>query len=557
MKTGRFSGLLGCACIASALLTGCGSSNASVPESDLLRARMSVIAPCDSSNLTDTTCLPPEPTIPSGCFTVSAPRTVKPRANDGTNTLANTLVPESEMERLDNDFITAGFAGGYECVELTAGPHGANAFLIGQLKLTSFQTLVIDKGVTVYASRNPQSYGAQCFVIDQSGAVADTSVTGDLYFDCGAVIMATGDHVAIMGEGTIDGQGGEPLIGVSPPTKSIGTGGDPTVPPGSFSWWNVSDFQRHDTRAMGSGPGSAPNPALVRVDNATNFILYKVHLYNSPFFHVQLNSDRFVVWGVDIRTPYGNTSSAGQALSNYVARNTDGIDPGAGTGVTQNGYIVGTTISTGDDMIALKGSEKGGANNIVIAHNHFGTGHGMSLGSGTIQGITNVHVYDLTMDGDVPIDPLTSGSDINGLRIKSYTGAGGWVRNILFEDVCTRDEAYPIDVTASYTANPIIDPLGVPPDFQNITVKDFHQINVNGPQHATQVTVSVEGDTTHMATVTFDNVWVETSTGKKGGPVLSVASTATLTGTMNTGSPPAGSDPCTGKTWWPTAPTIP
>jgi polygalacturonase len=556
MKTGRFMRLLGCAFVASAWLPGCGSSNAPVPESDLVRARESVIAPCDASSLTDTTCLPPEPKIPSGCFTVPAPRTVTPTAEGGTN----TFVPEGELDyldNLDNGLITTWFAQGYECVELTTGSGGANAFLIGQLKLTSYQTLVIDQGVTVYASRNPLSYGAGCVVGDQRSAVTDTSAIGDFYFDCGGVIMATGDHVAVMGEGTIDGQGGEPLIGVTPPTNDIDTAVDPVVPPGSFSWWNESDFQRHDTGAMGAGPGSAPNPALVRVDNATNFVLYKVHLYNSPFFHVELNSDRFLVWGVDIRTPYGKTSSTGQVLSNYLARNTDGIDPGAAHGVTQNGYIVGTTISTGDDMIALKGNDTGGANNIVIAHNHFGTGHGMSIGSGTIQGITNVHVYDLTMNGDVPVDPLTGGSDLNGLRIKSYAGAGGWVRNVVFEDVCTRDEAYPIGISASYTANPIVYPLGVPPDFENITVKDFHQIDVSGPQHPTQVTVDVEGDTTHTATVTFDNVWVEPSHGTKGGPVLTVAATATLTGTMNTGTPPAGSDSCTGKTWWPTPPTIP
>jgi hypothetical protein len=38
--------------------------------------------------------------------------------------------------------------------------------------------------------------------------------------------------------------------------------------------------------------------------------------------------------------------------------------------------------------------------------------------------------------------------------------------------------------------------------------------------------------------------------------VLTVASTATLTGTMNIGAPPSN-DPCTGKTWWPAAPIIP
>jgi hypothetical protein len=366
--------------------------------------------------------------------------------------------------------------------------------------------------------------------------------------------------------GLIDHLGEEVLLVRSSVTDLDGKSGDPPCDfsAAEFSWWNVSDCQRHDKRTPANtanpygGPGSAPNPALVQVSNASNFVLYKIHLYNAPFFHVQLNSDKFVIGGIDVHTPYGATSSAGQTLSNFVARNTDGIDPGAATGIAQDGYIVGTTVSTGDDMVAIKGNAQGGANNIVIAHNHFGTGHGMSLGSATINGITNVHVYDLTIDGDVPVDTNTGASDLNGLRIKSYTGNGGFVKNILMEDVCARDEVYPIGVTANYDANPIVSANGVPPDFQNITVQDFHQVNVNGPQHADPVTVALEGDTQHQATITFNNVWVETSTGKKGGaPVLTVASTATLTGTMNVGTPPAGSDPCTGKTWWPAAPSVP
>jgi polygalacturonase len=505
--------------------------------------------------LTDTTCLPPQPVIPTGCAKVAAPRTVAPALDDTSAASKNTAVPESASETLDNGIITPAFAG-HPCVELTTGSGGANAFLIGQLKLTAGQSLVVDEGVTVYASRNPRSYGTNCVVIDPTGAVSDTSVASDAQYTCGGVIMATGDGVSVLGRGTIDGQGGEPLIGVSPPTKDIDTVANPTFPSGSFSWWNVSDFQRHDSRATGSGPGSAPNPALIRVDSGSNFVLYGLNLYNSPFFHVQLNSDKFVVWGINLLTPTNATSSAGQALSNYVARNTDGIDPGAATGITQDGYIVGNKISTGDDMVAIKGDALGGANDIVVAHNHFGTGHGMSLGSDTILGITNVHVYDLTIDGDVPVDANTGSSDLNGLRIKSYTGNGGFVKNVLFEDVCTRDEAYPIYVTASYDANPLVNPVGVPPNFQNITVNNFHQLDHGGPQHPFEVTVYVEGDSTHQATIAFNNVYVEKSTGKKAGPILTVKSTATLTGTMNVGDP-SSNDPCTGKTWWPAAPTIP
>jgi polygalacturonase len=491
----------------------------------------------------------------------------------------NTLVPETTTTTLDNALIAAGFASNL-CVELTTGTGGANAFLIGALTLTAGQALIIDAGVTVYASRNPKAYGSACVVVDPSGAVTDTSVAADAQYNCGGVITATGNHVSIMGSGVIDGQGGEPLVGVTPPTVTDldGKSGDPacSYTASNFSWWNVSDCQRHDKRTIVAdcttalctanpygGPGSAPNPALIQVNNAQNFVLSGVHLYNSAFFHVQLNSDAFVVWGIDIHTPFGGTSSAGETLTNYVARNTDGIDPGAATGITQNGYIVGTTVSTGDDMVAIKGDGLGGANNIVVAHNHFGTGHGMSLGSSTMTGITNVHVYDLTVDGDVPIDSNTGSTDINGLRIKSYPGNGGFVKNILMEDVCTRDEVYPIGVTASYTANPLLsDPTLTPPNFTGITFADFHQINGSGLQHAHEIDVTLEGDSTHQALIAFNNVWVDSATGKDGGPVLTVDATATLTGTLSTGPTtgvlPTGTyDACSGKTWWPAAPTVP
>lgn len=509
----------------------------------------SVLGACDPTDLTDKTCLPPEPPLPTGCAKVAAPRTVA--VATGTK---NALVPESLTETLDNSLIVQAFAGN-ACVELTTGAGGANAFLIGRLDLTAGQTLVIDEGVTVYGSRNPKSYGDACVVIDPTGAVSDTSVAADAQYDCGGLITATGDHVAIVGHGTIDGQGGEPLLGVSPPTKDINDVSNPSVPSGSFSWWNVSDFQRHDKRAQGKGPGSAPNPALIRVHEASNFVLYGLNVYNSAFFHIQLNSDKFVVWGVNVHTPSNATSSAGQSLSNYVARNTDGIDPGAATGITRDGYIVGCRISTGDDQIAIKGNAQGGANNIVIAHNHLGTGHGMSVGSATIHGITNVHVYDMTIDGDVPTDPDTGSSDYNGVRVKSYTGNGGFVKHALFGDICTRDEVYPIYVTSSYDANPIVNPDGVAPDFQDITIKNLHQLNVNGPQDGHEVTVYVEGNSAHQATINFTNVYVDQASGKKGGPVLTQDPTATLTGTMNIGAPPAN-DPCTGKAWWPSVPSV-
>jgi len=68
-----------------------------------------------------------------------------------------------------------------------------------------------------------------------------------------------GDGFGIVGDGVIDGQGGEPMMG------------------GTASWWT-------QTRGAWSEPGADPNVG------ATHFTLYKITLHNSPKFHVKLNA---------------------------------------------------------------------------------------------------------------------------------------------------------------------------------------------------------------------------------------------------------------------------
>jgi len=108
-------------------------------------------------------------------------------------------------------------------------------------------------------------------------------------------------------------------------------------------------------------------PVLISLRHADNFTMYKITLRNSPNFHVGVNeTDGFTAWGVKIMTP-------------KTARNTDGIDPGSSRNVT----IENCWIHTGDDDVAVKSSKAGPSQNISILHNHFYTGHGMSIGSGT------------------------------------------------------------------------------------------------------------------------------------------------------------------------------
>jgi polygalacturonase len=181
---------------------------------------------------------------------------------------------------------------------------------------------------------------------------------------------------------------------------------------------------------------------LVQTTGGKNFTLYKVTFHSAPKFHIVIGSTiGFVVWGISVVT---DPSSP----------NTDGVDPAGAT----NGVIAYNKISTGDDNIAIKGSGPV-VDNLVIAHNHFGKGHGMSIGSETYGGVKNVRVGDLSFDGTT-----------NGIRIKSDVSRGGLVQGISYTDVCMRSVKDPFVFDPYYsvaTGTQI-------PDFQGITLKNVH-----------------------------------------------------------------------------------
>jgi polygalacturonase len=252
------------------------------------------------------------------------------------------------------------------------------------------------------------------------------------------------------------------------------------------SWWDLSD-------SLDSTNGSAANPVLVQTTGATNFTMYEITLHNSPKFHVRIDGNGFMVWGITIKTPSTATNSLGTALSASKARNTDGIDPGE---TALNGYIVCSDISDGDDQIAIKGGTT--VDHLTIAHNHFLAGHGMSIGSETNGGVSNVNVYDLSIDGTN--SGMTGGSS-NGIRIKSDPSVGGLVSNVTYSDVCVRDLANPIILTPHYTTatGTLI------PEYTGITITDFHSL-----ASSVTPTVTLDGyDSAHLLGITLDNVAVD------------------------------------------------
>ncbi|HZU84884.1 MAG TPA: glycosyl hydrolase family 28 protein [Polyangiaceae bacterium] len=377
--------------------------------------------------------LPPEPTLPTDvCQTL----------------VADKATPDESQ--LDTMRIQAALTAckGQGAVKLTSS--GANnAFVAGHLSIDS-TILWIDAGTTLYASRNPfyyQSVDGNCGLT----GISDSNA-------CAPLMTVTGTSPGIVGDGVIDGQGQEPLVGQD------------------YSWWDLSN-------ALRASNGSGPNPALIEVKAATGFLLYRITLHNSPKFHVKISAtpaagdcsvpgSGFTVWGITLLTPSKLNNSRGFPLTPFYARNTDGVDPGA-FAATSCGVIACNTISTGDDQIALKGAHS--LSDIVIAHNHFGSGHGMSIGSETNGGVSNIEVYDLTIDADTRYvgAPSSDTSDFNGLRVKSDESRGGPVSGVVFHDICVRDALNPIVVDSSY--NPLFGGNLVP-DFQDITIRDFHAV---------------------------------------------------------------------------------
>lgn len=348
-----------------------------------------------------------EPTIPAVCATVhaqiAAPHGIEPADEAKLDT-----------ERLQGA-ITSCASG--KAVELAAD--GANnAFLTGPIELRKGVTLLIDKGVILYGSRNPDDYATRpggCGVVSNERGGCRPLIRG-----------SHADGSGIMGEGTIDGRGGAKLL--------------VNGKPGPESWWDLANDARKG--------GNQQVPRLVIFDSSNNVTIYRITLKNSANFHVSYNNgDGFTVWGLRIDTP-------------KTARNTDGVDPGNGS---KNITVTQSYIRDGDDNIAIKGGN-GGISNMTVSHNHFYYGHGMSIGSETYGGVSKILVTDLSLDGDD-----------NAIRIKSNPTRGGLVQDVTYDDVCVRDSRNPIllDTAYSYPGNG----KNLFPEYKDITL---HNVRISG-----------------------------------------------------------------------------
>jgi polygalacturonase len=369
-----------------------------------------------------------EPKIPAACVTL-----------DASIAAPHGIIAEQDEQSLDTVRIQNAIdhcAPGKAVVLRAQG--AKNVFLTGPITLSPGVTLVVNANTALVASRDPRIYDiapGSCGILSERGHGCKPLIRGDGAHDSG-----------IMGEGSIDGRGGAKLLGQN------------------VSWWDLA----HQAKITDQNQSV---PVLISLRHADNFTMYKITLRNSPNFHVGVNeTDGFTAWGVKIMTP-------------KTARNTDGIDPGSSRNVT----IAHCFIHTGDDDVAVKSSKAGPSSNISILHNHFYTGHGMSIGSGTSGGVDHMLVDDLTIDG----------AD-NGIRIKSDRSRGGLVHDLLYRDVCIRDTKNPLVFTPLYTTFSG-DQL---PIYRDITLENVHILS---PGSYTFLGL----DAQHKLALKLDNVFAD------------------------------------------------
>jgi polygalacturonase len=409
-----------------------------------------------------------EPTFPTAfCSKVAAETTVTSAGEPASET-ADTQIQAALTAAATGSCKTASPA-----VELTLNSNGNDAFVIKPIAIPSGVTLVVDGGVTVFGSLNAADY-------QYSGSTDTCGVNGTLGTGCNALIylgeatavasaQSSSTNSALMGYGVINGRGGDvPVVTVNGVNQN-----------NTSSWWQLSNIAQNS--------GTAPkqnNPVMVQLYHATNAVMYKITLINGPKFHVRNSGNGgnstgagFTVWGLKIITPWST-------------RNTDGVDP---TGVL-NMTVANSVIGDGDDEIAISGSTVAqgySLNNLLLP-----SGHGVSIGSITTNGVSNVVANGLYFSGQP-----TDGNQA-ALKIKSYCSMGGAVSNVTYQNVCVQNVTLPLDLDTNYSGSG--SGTSACPAYSGVTYQNVHVLN--SPSLTHPLAVNLQGLSSASAAFTFNNV---------------------------------------------------
>jgi polygalacturonase len=413
-----------------------------------------------------------QPSVPAACTTLSAQLAT---SNEQFSSGAEASPPDtSRIQSALNSCSGSGRA------VVLAPSGGSNAFLSGPLTLPASVTLLIEDGATLYASRNPASYQ-----VSGQAACGTTASSGN---GCQPFITVTGSNAQIMGtqgsgggQGAINGRGDQDILGTS------GT------------WWDLSQTAKTQGNKQN-------NPRLIEAHGVNNLVVYDVDLVNAPIFHLYFEGGNgLTVWGVRIKTP-------------ATARNTDGVDPDSATNVTINDSY----IQDGDDGVAIK-TNSGPASNMTVENSHFYGTHGISVGSETQHGVSNILVRNNTVSG---VDSSGNVStDDNGIRIKTDSSVGGTVNQVTYENTCLTGIKHAMEFNPFYASGN----GSTTPYYTNIVVNGLKSVSSQSSAQSV-----LDGyDSSHLLGLTLENVSLDAA---------STSAEYARIGSFNANLSPSGTD---------------
>ncbi len=178
-------------------------------------------------------------------------------------------------------------------------------------------------------------------------------------------------------------------------------------------------------------PGYKTNsrPVIISFSACSRVLLQDFTCSNPPMQHVSIkgnNAGDVTFQGISLIAP-----SSSDPLN--PSHNTDGVDF-----AETNGLFVGCLIDTGDDNIAF-GSSAGLSRDLVVTNCIFLAGHGVSIGSYTSSGVSNLTVVNCSFNG----------TD-NGIRIKSQRDRGGLVQNLNYTGLTMTNVGWPFLIYSYY-----------------------------------------------------------------------------------------------------------
>ncbi len=347
---------------------------------------------------------------------------------------------------------TAAFASAIAAAHAAGGgrvvvPPGV--WLTGPIHFRDRIELHLEDGAEIRFSQNPGDYLPVVFM--QRGGVWCYTYSPFLYGrDC--------EDVAVTGRGTLNGQG--------------------------QSWWPWAKNQPGMVRLPGMAADRTPveervfgtvedgvRPSFLQFLRSRRVLLEGVRFIDSPSWTLHpVQCEDLTIRGVTVKNPASG------------APNTDGIDPDACRRV----LIEHCHVDTGDDGICLKSgwNEEGWdagipCEDVLIRHCTVLSAHGgLVIGSDLSGGIRNVHAHDCVFDG----------TDI-GVRVKTKTGRGGFVQNVVAERLTLRNIRHQaVLITQWYNNNPhdrtAIDPSLPLTRIEDVTVRD---VTCEGAAEAVQI----------------------------------------------------------------------